>query len=152
MWLPRSRGEKGLAQGHVPVCGTARTVPQNFFLLRTLWLIGTSTLSSSLRLWPSFPATLLACCQRRECGALQLALAGKSRTSCAVSHRGLCPPCPDCRASSPDAVALLPVSTSASKGQETLGRSASCGSFARSNSHPHWAVCKLGVNLGRGQC
>lgn len=86
-----------------------------------LGLTDTSPVPSSLRLQPAFLPPLLQSCQRRGRGPLQLALAGKSDTSCTVSHHGLCAPCSDCRASSLDPTACFQYPLQFPKGQETLG-------------------------------
>lgn len=103
--------ERGSCVGYHSLSG-AQT---SFLLWGTLGLIATSSVPSSLGLQPAFLPPLLQSCQRRGRGPLQLALAGNSNTSCTISHHGLCAPCSDCRASSLDPIALLPVSTSVSQ-------------------------------------
>lgn len=57
-------------------------------------------------------------------------------------------PSSDCKAFSLDSTALLPVSSSASKDQETLGQSTSHGSLVHPIHNPPWAVGKSEVESG----
>lgn len=56
--------------------------------------------------------------------------------------------CSDCKTFGLDPTALLPVTSAARQGQETLGQSASRGSLAHSTCDPPWAVRMLKVKSG----
>lgn len=84
----QSREGKELAQGHTVSWWPGWDWDAASFLLGTLWLTVTPTLSSSLRLRPTFLQALWPSCQRRGRCSLQLALAGKSRASTLMASSG----------------------------------------------------------------
>ena len=99
MCLLGSESESSLYGSHsLFVAQLGRTGNQaSSSLLGTLWH-DTSPFPSSLGLWPTFLQPRLPSCQWGGRGPLQLALAGKSNSSCTISHHGLRTPCSDCKA------------------------------------------------------
>lgn len=88
------------------------------FLLEPHCLIVTSSLTSAFSLKSTFLQLLQPCCQWWRRDALQLALAGKSNSSCTDSQHGLWVPGSDCNTSSLDLMASFLMCISPSQGQE----------------------------------
>lgn len=85
------RGDRAYARSHDQRVVHLELGPRPFLCFGgTLWLIDVSTLPSSLGLWPTFLPALRPRCQWWGRSPLQLALAGKSNASGALSHHGLC--------------------------------------------------------------